>query len=101
MQLKMAILLLSEHRLLDQCPPHLYPTHLTDILTYLPQASDWSKVSRPDGLTKECWRVCASARFRGNLWANLTSIPLITGNFPLPDARAKTGTTSCLLSTTQ
>ena len=101
MQLKMAILWLSEHRLLDQCLPHLYPTHLTDIPTCLPQASDWSKVSHHDGLTKGCWGVCSSAHFLGNLWANLTSIPLITGNLPLPDTRAKTGTTSCLLSTAQ
>ena len=36
--LKMAVLLLSVHPLLDQCLLHLYPTHMTDFPTYLPQA---------------------------------------------------------------
>ena len=36
--LKTAVLLLSLHPLPDQCLLHLHPTHLTDLLTYLPQA---------------------------------------------------------------
>ena len=36
--LKMAVLLLCVHPLLDQCLLHLYPTHMTDFPTYLPQA---------------------------------------------------------------
>ena len=41
---KMAVLLLSVHPLLNQCLIYLYPTHLTDLPTYLPQvpANDWS-----------------------------------------------------------
>ena len=36
--LKMAVPLLSVHPLLDQCLLHLYPTHMTDLPTYLFQA---------------------------------------------------------------
>ena len=36
--LKMAVLLLSVHPLPDQCLLHLHPKHMTDLLTYLPQA---------------------------------------------------------------
>ena len=36
--LNMAAVLLSVHPLLDQCLVHLYPTHMTDLPTYLPQA---------------------------------------------------------------
>ena len=36
--LKMAVLLLSVHPLLDQCLLHLHPTHMTDLPTYLSQA---------------------------------------------------------------
>ena len=35
---KMAVLLLSVHPLLDQCLLCLHPTHLTDLPAYLPQA---------------------------------------------------------------
>ena len=34
--LKVAVLLLSVHPLLDQCLLYLYPTHMTDLPTYLP-----------------------------------------------------------------
>ena len=34
--LKMAILLLSVHPLLNQCLLHLHPTYMTDLPTYLP-----------------------------------------------------------------
>lgn len=34
--LRMAVLLLSLHPLLDQCLLHLHPTHLTDLPTDLP-----------------------------------------------------------------
>ena len=36
--LKMAVLLLSVHPLPDQCLLHLYPMHMTDLPTHLPQA---------------------------------------------------------------
>lgn len=36
--LKTALLFLFVHSLLSQCLLHLYPTHLTDLPTYLPQA---------------------------------------------------------------
>ena len=36
--LKMAVFLLSAHRLLDQGLFHLHPVRRTDVLTYLPQA---------------------------------------------------------------
>ena len=36
--LKMAVLLLSVHPLPNQCLLHLYPTHMTDLPVYLPQA---------------------------------------------------------------
>ena len=32
------VLLFSVQPLLDQCLVHLYPTHMTDLPTYLPQA---------------------------------------------------------------
>ena len=35
--LKMAVLLLSVHPRPDQCLLHLHPTHLIDLLTYLPR----------------------------------------------------------------
>ena len=36
--LKMVVLLLSVHPLLDQCLLPLHATHMTDLPTYLPQA---------------------------------------------------------------
>ena len=36
--LKIAVLLLSGHTLLNQCLLHLHPTHMTDLPMYLPQA---------------------------------------------------------------
>ena len=43
------------------------------------------------------WGACSSAGFPSNRWANLTSIPSITGNLPLPLV-AKTTAMSCLPS---
>ena len=33
------------------------------------------------------WGACSSASFPGNRWANLTSIPPITGNLPFPRSK--------------
>ena len=45
---------------------------------------------------EEQW--CASAGFPGNWWANLTSVPSVTGKHPSP-LLAKTAAVSCLQST--
>ena len=52
-----------------------------------------------DSLSKGWWEACPSASFPGNQWANLTPIPPINGNFPLP-LGVKTASMSCPPSAT-
>ena len=84
--LKIAVLLLSVSPLFNQCLLHLYPTHLTDLPTWLPHApaNDCSNFSHRDSLSKGQLGAGPSAGFPGNWWAKLPSISLISGNLPLP-----------------
>ena len=104
--LKMTLLLLSVHPLLHQCLLHL---HLLPWLTFLctcPTPS-WRLFSSIEQNISTCnlskgWRgACAPppASFPGNQWANLMSVPPVTGVPHLhPAPGAKVAATSCLPS---
>lgn len=76
--LKVVVLLLSVHSLPDQCLLHQLPTHMTDLLTYLPQAPagdcSYQRVVRGVPL---CW-------FPWKLMSPPDINSLITGNIPFP-----------------
>lgn len=91
--LKMPVLLLFVHLLLDQCLLHLHPTQKSNLPAYLPHApaNDCSSFRaehrHADSLSKGRWESCSSVGFPGNWWTNLRSIPPITGIFPPTPAR--------------
>ena len=88
--LKMAVPLLSVLPLPSQCLLRLYPSHRTDLQTYLPPApANHCSSFR----TKRWWGACSSTGFLGNWWANLMSIPPITGNLPFPPWEVKLAAT--------
>ena len=90
----MAVLLLSVHPLLDQSLPHLHPTHMTDLPTYLPLPqlvivlTFKSEHLLHDSLSKGWWGACPSASFPGNQWANLRSVLPVT-DYPFPPPPSK------------
>ena len=80
-------ILISVHPLVDQCLLHPHRTHTTDLPTHLllPQAvivlTFRFEHFHLESLSKGQWVACSSASFPGNWWANLLSVPLITGNY--------------------
>lgn len=81
---KMTVLLFSVHPLLSQSLPQVYPTHMTDPPTYLPQTqrNDLALDKNSPLCIKGWWGACCSAGFPNNPWANLKSTPLQLATYP-------------------